>query len=195
MWSGSYAGETSASPVERDPSLDLLLISSSVNQRHINVGQINHVPMEAHLETCCMLGVGKFGNCFSLLRYHFEHLYGADGHEEVLQLKLSSRRGQALDAHSALLFLCSFLALPGWHRMTPSHLTGPSTSTRNDDPALLCVSQAPAASQRCSTWSRLLLSHHGHLPLDALVEWRCLPGALLLLRWAAGCLGALPTRS
>lgn len=47
-------------------------------------------------------------------------------------------------------------------------------------PALLCVASAPAASLWCSAWPLLLLSHHGHLPLDALVEWRYLPGTLLL---------------
>lgn len=66
----------------------LLMCSSSINQRHINVRQINHVPMEAHLETCCMLGIGKRGDCFPLLGHHLERLYGTDGSEKVLQLKV-----------------------------------------------------------------------------------------------------------
>lgn len=67
----------------------LLLCSSSINQRHINVGQINHVPVEAHLKTRCMLCISKFGDCSPLLWHHFEHLYGTDGPEKVLQLNVS----------------------------------------------------------------------------------------------------------
>lgn len=47
-------------------------------------------------------------------------------------------------------------------------------------PALLWVAHAPSASLRCSAWSLLLLSCHGDLPLDGLVERGCRPGALLL---------------
>lgn len=52
-------------------------------------------------------------------------------------------------------------------------------------PVLLWVAHAPAASLRCSAWSLLLLSCHGDLPLDDLVERGCRPGALLL-HWAVG---------
>lgn len=62
---------------------------SSIDQRHIDVGQINHVPVEAALKTGRMLGTGKSCNCFSVLRNHFEHLNGADGFQQVLQLCFS----------------------------------------------------------------------------------------------------------
>ena len=52
-------------------------------------------------------------------------------------------------------------------------------------PVLLWVAHAPSASLRCSAWSLLLLSCHGDLPLDALVERGCRPGALLL-HWTVG---------
>ncbi len=52
-------------------------------------------------------------------------------------------------------------------------------------PVLLWVANAPSASLRCSAWSLLLLSCHGDLPLDGLVERGCRPGALLL-HWAVG---------
>lgn len=65
---------------------------SSIDQRHIDVGQINHMPVEAHLKTGCMLRTGKSGNRFSVLRNQFEHLDRADRSEQILQLCFSCRR-------------------------------------------------------------------------------------------------------
>lgn len=68
------------------PHRSLSKCFSSIDQRHIDVGQINHMPVEAHLKTGCMLGTGKSGNRLSVLRNQFEHLDGADRSQQVLQL-------------------------------------------------------------------------------------------------------------
>lgn len=59
-------------------------------------------------------------------------------------------------------------------------------------PVLLWVAHAPSASLRCSAWSLLLLSCHGDLPLDGLVDRGCGPGVLLLRRAVGDC-GSLCT--
>lgn len=152
--------------------------------------------MEAHLKTRCMLGTGKGGDCFPLLRHHFEHLYGADGSQKVLQLNIGCGWGEALYGHRTVFTLCTSLALSGGHRTSSTHLTTPSTSApaRHNHPVLLGVAHAPSASLRCSAWSLWLLSCHGNLPLDALVEWGCRPGALLL-HWDTHRLRPLSSRS
>lgn len=56
------------------------------------------------------------------------YLYGADGPEKVLQLKISCGWGEALYGHGTAFALCSSLALSGGHRATSTHLTTPFTS-------------------------------------------------------------------
>lgn len=51
-------------------------------------------------------------------------------------------------------------------------------------PVLLWVADAPSGRLRCSAQSLLLLSGHGNLPLDTLLERGCRPGVWLLY-WAA----------
>lgn len=40
---------------------------ASVNQRHVNMGQIYHMPVEANLEAGCMLGADEPGDGFPLM--------------------------------------------------------------------------------------------------------------------------------
>lgn len=55
-------------------------------------------------------------------------------------------------------------------------------------PVLLRVAHCPSVRLQASARCLLLLSRHSdHLPLDALVHWRCRPGALLLLWSITGC--------